>query len=67
MKQKLIRATALTMSMLMLGVTALTGCSNQEEGKTTTSSTTEASTAKDTGNGYTGFFIRDRQQAGSTG
>lgn len=51
MKQKLIRATALTMSMLMLGVTALTGCSNQEEGKTTTSSTTEASTAKDTETG----------------
>lgn len=51
MKQKLIRATALTMSMLMLGVTALTGCSNQEEGKTTTSSATEASTAKDTETG----------------
>ena len=51
MKQKLIRATALTMSMLMLGVTALTGCSNQEQGKTTESSTTEASTAKDTETG----------------
>lgn len=51
MRQKLIRATALTMSMLMLGATALTGCSNQEEGKTTTSSTTEASTPKDTETG----------------
>lgn len=51
MRQKLIRATALTMSMLMLGATALTGCSNQEEGKTTTSSATEASTAKDTETG----------------
>lgn len=51
MRQKLIRATALTMSMLMLGATALTGCSNQEEGKTTESSTTEASTPKDTETG----------------
>lgn len=51
MRRKLIRATALTMSMLMLGATALTGCSKQEEGKTTTSSTTEASTTKDSETG----------------